>query len=360
MESPRLPVTIVIPCYEVSGELETLLIELQSVLQCPIVLVDDGSSEPSRKILDEIARRFPEVTLLRHATNLGKGQALKTAFNHVLLPGQPENVGVVTADADGQHLAKDIAGIAAAIAAEPKCLWLGARRFSGEVPMRSLLGNRLTKILLRSIAGIDVDDTQTGLRGIPRQLMREMLRVPAQRYEFEFEMLVKARRTSTPIRQREISTVYLDGNRSSHFHPLLDSARIYFILLRFLANSLVTAVIDYTTFILFYAAAHNILLGTALARTVAGIFNFYVGRTLVFKSRARVGPEALRFIATVVILGAISYSLVTAFVIVFGLPVVAAKLVSEALLYVASFAIQNLLVFNRNDDDGNRLTVIES
>ena len=66
-----------------------------------IVIVDDGSGPEFRDVFARAAA-FPNVHLLRHATNLGKGAALKTGINYALC-SFPELVGIVTADADGQH-----------------------------------------------------------------------------------------------------------------------------------------------------------------------------------------------------------------------------------------------------------------
>src|SRR5256885_13690853 len=99
--------------------------------------------------------------------NLGKGRALKTGLNHFLLHF-PDQQGVVTVDADGQHTAKDAAAIAYAMAERPQQLILGTRTFSGRVPWRSLVGNLVTRYLLGLLTGRRLRDTQSGLRGIPR------------------------------------------------------------------------------------------------------------------------------------------------------------------------------------------------
>ena len=112
------------------------------------------------------AARFPNVQLLRHAVNLGKGAALKTAFNYVLC-AMPDAAGVVTADADGQHAPEDIARVAEALAAQPDALVLGARAFGADVPLRSRFGNIVTRGIMHALLGRKLADTQTGLRGIP-------------------------------------------------------------------------------------------------------------------------------------------------------------------------------------------------
>src|SRR5512146_1147030 len=92
---------VVIPAYRPSAGLVELVRNLTEKRLPAIVVVDDGSGPEFRETFDRVAE-FPTVRLLRHAINLGKGAALKTAFNFVLCE-YPELTGVVTADADGQH-----------------------------------------------------------------------------------------------------------------------------------------------------------------------------------------------------------------------------------------------------------------
>ena len=107
------------------------------------MIVDDGSGPGFRDIFASVAE-FPKVQVLRHAVNLGKGAALKTAFNHVAvhLPGPG---GVVTADADGQHHPDDIERVARRLERHPDSLVLGSRSFGKDVPLRSRFGNIATR-----------------------------------------------------------------------------------------------------------------------------------------------------------------------------------------------------------------------
>src|SRR5689334_23087678 len=97
---------VVIPAYRPSAGLVDLVRSLSGRERNAIVVVDDGSG-PEFAAVFAAAAALPNVELLRHAVNLGKGAALKTAFNHVLCV-YPDLAGVVTADADGQHHPDDI------------------------------------------------------------------------------------------------------------------------------------------------------------------------------------------------------------------------------------------------------------
>ena len=337
---------VVIPAYQPTPLLAALVEDL-SADDRPIVVVDDGSSPECAATFSRVAA-CRNVVVLVHAVNLGKGQALKTAFNHVLLATSADTVGVVTADADGQHLAADIRRVADRLETGSRALVLGSRRFEGRVPLRSRVGNVLTRAVFRLLLGKTLTDTQTGLRGIPRAFLAELLQLEAGRYEFELEMLVRATERRIPIEEVTIQTVY-GSFAKSHFNPLRDSLRIYFVFLRFTGLSMVTAAIDYTVFTLAYLTGRSILPAFIAARVVAGAFNFTANRIVVFRSHGGVPAEAGRYALLVAALMTVSYVLVTAMVRVLGMNVFAAKIIAEGGLFLASFAVQNLVVFRTGD-----------
>ena len=249
--------------------------------------MNDGSG-PEFDIWFDSLRSIPKVHILEHAMNPGKGAALKTAINYALC-NLPTACGVVTADADGQHDPEDILAIASLLALNPESLILGVRRFQSGIPLRSLLGNNITRAVLRAVLGQKLADSQTGLRGIPRRLATQLLRVPSGGYEFELDMLITCKHQSYPILETPIQALYFNGNRSSHFNPVLDSMRIYFVLLRFGMVAIVTAIIDNLIFLVSFRATHTLWESQIAGRLLAMIFNYLAARRAVF-SLTRVTP----------------------------------------------------------------------
>ena len=220
-------VSIVIPAYRPDQMLVELVDQLQSHGFEHIVVIDDGGGSEFESIFSALQGK---AQLLVHPQNRGKGAALKTGMAY-LLEALPEEVGTVTVDADGQHRLPDIVRVAEELMNHPDSLVLGVRSFTqAGVPLRSRLGNLLTRFVFWGLVGKYVRDTQTGLRGIPQAAMSELLTLKPDRYEYELEMLLACRRRS--FRQVTIETVYLDGNRSSHFNPIADSLKIYATLFR--------------------------------------------------------------------------------------------------------------------------------
>ncbi|MGE0527845.1 MAG: glycosyltransferase family 2 protein, partial [Bdellovibrionales bacterium] len=175
---------IVIPAYNPGRELLTLLDELALAISTKIIVVDDGSRPDTQYIFGEVALRS-NVHLLRHGVNLGKGLALKTAFNFFLLTYADHSPGVITVDADGQHLVSDIYKVYYEFVDHPQSVVLGSRTFKEGVPFRSLFGNRMTSQLFHLLSGRKLSDTQTGLRSLPTEFLPKLMRLSGNGYDFE-------------------------------------------------------------------------------------------------------------------------------------------------------------------------------
>ena len=226
-----MKVTIIVPSLDPDEKLLQVVEGLLADGFDDILLVNDGSHADHLWPFERAAEH-PEVTVLTHEVNKGKGRALKTAFAWCI-ENRPDIDGVVTADGDNQHRPSDIRRCAQAMIDDPSKVWLGVRDFSlDHVPARSRIGNTLTRGIMKMACGVSVTDTQTGLRAIPARDLPLMLRVEGERYEYETQMLLSLRAEKVGIGEVVIETVYINENESSHFNPLKDSMKIYKIIFR--------------------------------------------------------------------------------------------------------------------------------
>ena len=337
---------VVIPAYRPEQPLLQLIAALSEKAIPAIVVVDDGSG-PAYRDLFRAASEFPKVRLVRHAVNLGKGAALKTGFNQALCIF-PSLQGVVTADADGQHDPDDIEQVAEALAAEPDHVILGTRTFGGDVPLRSKFGNVVTRTVMRALVGQRVSDTQTGLRGIPTALLPHLLRTEANGYDFELDMLIAVRQHAIRISEVPIRTIYEPGNRSSHFNPLIDSMKIYFVLLRFSSVSLMSAALDTLVFYLAYRRLGNIAASQAIGRILAIAFNYSMVRRAVFFSKLTHASVLPKYLLLAFLSVSASYAGIQLLNTRFHIQPLPAKLLVETLLFFANFAIQRDFIFGKS------------
>lgn len=231
---------VIIPAYNPSNELIELVKTLISCHVSKIIVINDGSQSNSDEIFKSIKNLHEKAIVLHHDINQGKGAALKTGFRYAYTHFN-EAIGVVTADADGQHSVEDILRVGQPLLGNSGDLIMGVRQFevnNANIPFRSQFGNLLTAKLFKLIVGLNISDTQCGLRGIPRDFIPELLQIKNNGYDFELMMLIASKSAHRKIQEIPIKTIYIDNNQSSHFNPILDSFKIYFVLLRFLVLSL--------------------------------------------------------------------------------------------------------------------------
>ena len=347
-------ISIIIPAYKPD---EKLIRTLQSLIAAgfsDLLIVNDGSGQEFEPVFAQ-AEAMEQVTLLRHTENRGKGAALKTALRF-FLENRPDFIGAVSADADGQHTAEDIAAVAEKLAESGRIV-LGCRDFSEpDVPARSRFGNRFTSGTFRIFFGMKIADTQTGLRGYPRATVEGLLSVEGDRFEYETQMLFHISRERLPLEQVKIQTVYIEENKSSHFRPIVDSLKIYSLILKYLFSSVAATVIDAAAFFLLkqfpLVAIPMVPLtfpAAFLARAISSFTNYLINAKAVFKGQTN-GKTLLRYYLLAVVQIALSAACV--FAIEHLLKIRAAwlstliKLAVDTLLFFFSFRIQHKWVFN--------------
>lgn len=229
-----MSIVALIPAYNPPFQLAEIVRRLAATDLEAVIVVNDGSSREKDPIFEE-SGRTEKVVVIKHVGNLGKGAALKTGLDYAYRTYKNLS-GVVTVDADGQHLVEDVLQVARALKDNPRHLVLGVRildKSGKKVPLRSRIGNSVARHLFRLMTGKQLNDTQTGLRGIPKDFVPDLLRMDSNGYEFELEMLLLCKYNKRSVIQREIRAVYFDGNRSSHFKPVIDSMKILFAFFRF-------------------------------------------------------------------------------------------------------------------------------
>ncbi len=298
-------VSIVLPSLDPDEKLTAVIEGMLQIGFSDIILINDGSKPENMHYFKDAAKKHPEVHLLHHEVNKGKGAALKTAFLW-FLENRPEGLGVVTVDGDNQHLPEDtLACVNRMIDAGH--VVLGVRDFSlAQVPWRSRFGNKTTSMVFRIFCGMKISDTQTGLRAIPREAIKAFLQVAGERFEYETNMLLAMKEQGIAYEEVKCTTVYIEENKSSHFRVVRDSWRIYKLLFkhffRYTLVSLLSALLDEGIFTFLSWLLRENLVGllltaipTVVARVISSLFNFTMNKCLVFESKANVGKSLLKY-----------------------------------------------------------------
>lgn len=334
---------VLIPSYRPTQSLTEIVQNIRTQHTGLIVVVNDGNSGDELIILEHIKTNF-QVVIVHHAVNLGKGRALKSGFNYILI-NHPEIAAVVTADADGQHTSDDILNVAKATLDQKNDLVIGERSFDKNVPFRSRFGNSLTSYIFKFLVGLNLRDTQTGLRGFNKRILPQLLKTSGERYEFETNILLETKNQNWTYTQVPISTVYIDNNKGSHFNPFFDSMKIYFLIVRFLGASISSSVLDFVLYAFLIRNGFKIYESIMLSRFLSGWVNFYLNRKLVFKQQEQYGKALIKYWGLVIVMGTLSSFIVNGLMGYLARPMLL-KIFAESVLFLASFTIQKEFVFN--------------
>lgn len=410
-----------IPAYEPDRKMLGVIADLGKT-GFDVVIVDDGSGPEYAELFEQAAERLPGksgrgVTLLIHDVNRGKGAALKTGLdfinNFMVIRGEENQNVIVAVDADGQHLAIDALRAAHTALGNPGALVLGSRILSNKkddassvaenanhasgntqsVPLRSRFGNAVTRQVFRLATGVPVYDTQTGLRAFTADLIPSLLAVSGDRYEYELNVLMDFAGRGIPIREIEIETVYLEGNKSSHFNTVRDSYRIYKEIAKyavkggnslhggsspaqihvegrggaemssksgrnangikstakqaaiFSASSLVSFLIDYAMYALLLMTGPGLVFANIGARLISSAANYTINRKLVFRSGKKVATSAVQYFALAAFILAGNTFVLNTMVTSLGINSMVAKVLTEVLFFMISWTVQRYVVF---------------
>jgi len=351
-----IQVAAIIPALNPTDKLVDIVSEILNNGIAKVIVINDGSSTEFNEVFDACGK-VENCHVLHHEINMGKGVALKTAFKY-FLNNFNDLEGCITADADGQHSCEDICNIAKYISNENPALILGVRNFDlDHIPFRSYFGNKATSKIFQYIYGGDyIQDTQTGLRGIPKNELSWMTELSGDRYEYEINMLLSARKRLLDIVQVPIQTLYFDNNSESHYNPLKDSCKIFCKMINGMSNYIVSGIlsgaIDIMIFYLLnsfilsgFSAKTSILIATVIARISSSLCNFSVNRKFVFKNQCGFLKSMKKYYVLFICQMFFSYLLVYISNVYLNLNASISKIVIDILLALISYQIQLRWVF---------------
>ncbi len=203
----KFRVCVVIPAYNEGSVVRDVAKNIERALEksgltYEIVVVNDGSKDNT-----ETEAQKGGAKVINHILNSGAGSATATGLRYANLN---DFDFAVTMDADGQHLAKDaLKGIRLSMDSSYDLL-VGSRLINSEGMSRAkVLGNRGLSVITYLLFGVNVTDSQSGLRVYSRKAL-EKLRWKTDGYEFCSEMLWRAKQQRLSIHEYPITAVYTD------------------------------------------------------------------------------------------------------------------------------------------------------
>lgn len=333
---------VLIPAYEPENNFITL-IEKLSFTDLKIIVIDDGSGDNYKDIFDQISKH---AKVISYKENKGKGYAIKKGLKYI-----KENYSsfiVVTMDCDGQHTIEDALKLIDISKENENTLILGKRIRSNKTPIRSRIGNSITRFIYRTTTGLDIYDTQSGLRAFTDKIIDFLINIEGDRYEYEMNVLLECSKNKIKIKEVEITTIYIDNNSNSHFDTVKDSLLVYKEIIKFSLSSLICFIIDYLLYTIFILASKNLVLSNIIARIISTTINYTINKNLVFENNKSKTKTILEYFSLAIIILTINTTFLNILVNKLFLNKMISKLIVEIFLFTISYIVQQRIIFKKD------------
>ncbi|HZI99144.1 MAG TPA: glycosyltransferase family 2 protein [Gemmatimonadaceae bacterium] len=207
-------VAVVMPAFNAEKTLSPVVKGLRQALPGAYIIgVNDGSADGTGALLRSVCDRTIEFP-----ANRGKGAALRAAFAAAL---ERDFERILTIDSDGQH--DPAFGPSILHALDRFHIAIGTRDLTNEhVPKHRRVANFLSSAATRLVSGGAVRDSQSGYRGIRREVLEEV-KAEGDRYEYETDFIIRAAHAGFTITNVPISTIY---GPPSYFREFRDAMRV--------------------------------------------------------------------------------------------------------------------------------------
>ena len=330
-------IVIIIPALNPNEKVISLVKDLKKEGLNNIIVIDDGSDTKSKKIF-QILKKEENSSVYENEKNFGKGKTLKIGIQKVV---DNDILGVVTVDADGQHLASDARKVAEKL--KDGKIVIGERCLKKGVPFFSKIGNLFSSFYLKMYSGVYLEDTQTGLRGIPKKYLDFALNIDGERFDYEMNFLKKACREKMELELVRIETIY--ENRTRTFRIFKDSYVIYKDFLKNIISSIISAIIDILLFLMFVECNVPIFYSNVIARIISGVCDFSINKRWVFKgSRTNNFKKFYKYSILFFIQMILNSCIVTIFSYYYE-NLLILKILINFIIYIINFYIKKIYIF---------------
>lgn len=216
-------VIVIIPAFNAERTIGNVVAAAREQIE-PVVVIDDGSVDRTGDVA-----RDAGAHVLRHPENRGKGAALKTGFAYALENGYD---AVISLDADGQHLPREIPKFLACRAESSADLIIGGRaHLFGQMLPRRRMANRFSAWSIAKASKTGITDSQSGFRLYSAKLLRS-IKLHTDGFDMESEVIVRAGCGGFKVTTTPIELGFVDGVSTSHYKPLMDTLRIAWTVFR--------------------------------------------------------------------------------------------------------------------------------
>lgn len=357
---PHHTLTLVVPCYNEELTLAHCIervLELRSEqLKLEIIIVDDCSKDTSLEVAQELERNYPEIRVLHHEVNQGKGAALRTGFAHAT----GDFVGIQDADLEYEPL--EYRKLLEPLLRDEVDVVFGSRYLRPN--SRKVLYfwhswmNKTLTFVSNMMTNLDISDMETCYKLFRREIIQS-IDLKENRFGFEPEVVAKIAQRHCRVWEEAISyrprsfeegkkIGWKDGVRALYciLHYSAHTAQLPMQLLLYLFIGGISAVGNILFFSILMAANVNMAAAVVVAFAGAAWVNYLLCVSILFRHNARWNTwgEILMYLLTVLIMGAFDVGL-TMNLAYWGLSPLTSKTFATIFGFIGNFVLRKYLVF---------------
>jgi len=322
-----MKLSIVIPCFNEEPTLEKCLQNVLGIqdetLSLEIIIVDDCSTDNSLKLVEKFSDKHPEIILLRHDRNRGKGAALQTGFQHAM------DQIVAIQDADLDYDPADLKRMVVPIVNNKADVVLGSRFATGSAHrvlyFWHYLGNKFLTLLSNMFSDINLTDMECCYKVFRREIIQQ-INIQKLRFGVEPELVAKVAQMRVRIYEMGVTYSgrtyeegkkigYRDGFRALYciFHYNARKAPVPVQFLIYILIGSLSVLVNISLFMILgiMGVANNISIPAAFV--LAAVMNYLLCITFLFRRNAKwkTAGEVLVYLLVVCLVGAIDFGATT-------------------------------------------------
>ena len=359
MNSPKT-LSLIVPCYneeKTLGHCVKRVLAIATIdLALEVIIVDDSSDDNSLVVARELAKHHPEVTILHHDTNRGKGAAIRTGLAHAT----GDFVGIQ--DADMEYEPQEFHVLLQPILADKADVVFGSRYLKADT--RRVLYfwhtwmNKTLTAMSNMFTNLDITDMETCYKVFRREIIQG-IDLKEDRFGFEPEVTAKVAQTCCRIYECAISYVprtseegkkinWKDGIHALYciLHYSAPSAPMPMQLLLYFIIGVISGIVNVVAFSIFVDSGLGIKIATLTAFAISACLNYFLCVALLFRHKARWNTfgEVAAYLCSVSLMGLVDYGLTVGFVVA-GVAPISSKIIATCAGFVGNFLLRRFLVF---------------